>query len=220
MLKYPDEQCVRALSRQFPNEDENFRGGVQGLDLGCGGGRHAKLMLEMGFKVKAIDIVPQNIDEARKLIEDNDRIEFEVGDFLLMQNTVMYDCVIAWNFLYAYNESKDDCSIKLKKIHDVLKTNGKLIINIRNMEDSSRFQGEKGKNGTIINKVYNAWGYVFFSQSEIVKLMQECGFKIDYMEKYSRCHMLNWKDNTSNEMWEDAELNISEVWYAICATRL
>ena len=69
------------------------------------------------------------------------------------------------------------------------------------------------------NPIYNAPGYVFHSQSEMVDTISECGLTIDYFEKFSRTYAMDWKVISSNEEWKNKKLDINEVWYAICATK-
>ena len=110
---YPDSQVVRAVLRSFPSGG----GGLKGIDLGCGAGRHAKLLLDQGFWVKGIDIAEENIEDTKTILKDYDVSQYslECIDFNNMNDSTGYDVAIAWNFLYAYNESLDTCSERIKK---------------------------------------------------------------------------------------------------------
>lgn len=218
--KYPDDQCVRAIMRSFPKKDDNKN--KKGLDIGCGAGRHAAVMVEMGFNVKAIDIMPQSISETLLTLENypKEKIQVECADFLRVSEKEMYDLVIAWHCLYAYNNSLDDCPNKIRKIHTLLKPNGKIIMSLKSKEDSLFKTGNRKENGLMDNAAYNTPGYVFYSQEEMVEVITECGFAIDYIEKFSRSHTLKRQTFTTNEMWKNVELDTQEYWYAICATKI
>lgn len=74
------------------------------LDIGCGRGRHALYLAEMGFKVTATDLSPDGIaqlnEQARqKNLEGN--ISTLVCDMLdLSFNQGQFDCVLAFNSVY------------------------------------------------------------------------------------------------------------------------
>lgn len=214
---YPDGQVVRAILRAFPTGG----GGLKGIDLGCGAGRHAKLLLDQNFWVKAIDIVEENIEDTKKVLKnyDTNQYHLECIDFNQMDDSTGYDVAIAWNFLYAYNESLDTCAKRIQKIYELLKPNGKIILSLRSTDDTFHTMYEKDKNGLINNTLYDAPGCVFYSQHGVADLMNQCNFEIDYLEKFSRNHNRNWKNIKGNNEWEKADLELYEDWWAICATR-
>ncbi|MGY3189335.1 class I SAM-dependent methyltransferase [Lysinibacillus sp. TE18511] len=218
--KYPDDQCVRGVIRSFPNEKENEN--RMGLDIGCGAGRHSKLMLDMGFTVKAIDIIQQNVTDTSIGLKNypTEKLQVECIDFLEMPDKEMYDLIIAWHCLYAYNNDPADCPNKICIIRDMLKTNGKIIMSLKSDDDSLLSSGSIRENGLIDNKIYNTPGYIFYSQSEMIDMITKCGFKIDYIEKFSRVHKIDRKNIITNEMWKNTELDVNENWYAVCATKI
>ncbi len=219
--RYADDQVVRGIMRYFSNEKENEK--MQALDIGCGCGRHAKVCLEMGMHVKAVDIEEQNIVDTKMLLNEylNKKLQVECADFLNMNETNAYDLIVAWNFLYAYNDKPEDCTDRLKKIVTMLKGGGKVTMSLKSDEDSWKTSGVKrgGGSGVIDNPLYDAPGYVFYSQDEMVDAISECGLAIDYFEKFSRTYAMDWKNLSSNEEWKSKKLDVNEVWYAICATK-
>jgi len=52
--KYPDDNVVRFISKQFPR-DLKKRRNLKVLDLGCGAGRHTVFLAEEGFQAYATD---------------------------------------------------------------------------------------------------------------------------------------------------------------------
>ena len=77
---YPDDQVVRGVLRSFPNGGTGYKA----IDLGCGAGRHTKLLLDQGFYVKAIDIDNQNIFDTKSILSeyDDNKYSLENVDFV------------------------------------------------------------------------------------------------------------------------------------------
>lgn len=139
----------------------------------------------------------------------------ECIDFCDLNESNKYDLAIAWIFLYAYNQSSDDCLERINKIHNLLKSDGKVIFSMKSKEDCFYKMFEKNEYGVINNTIYNTLGTIYHSQQEIVSLMNESNFKIDYMEKCGRNHTLKWKNINSNEEWGKFNLDLYEDWWAI-----
>ena len=94
--------------------------------------------------------------------------------------------------MYAYNKSKNDVKERIKKIYNILNQNGKIILSLRSSEDGFNNNYEKNEKGLVINPFYrDNLSYVFHSQGDVCELMSECGFLIDYMEKFTRNHNMN-----------------------------
>lgn len=205
--------------RYFSNEENNKS--MQALDIGCGCGRHAKVCLEMGMNVKAIDIEEQNITDTKYYLKEyvNKKLQVECVNFLNMNEKNSYDLIIAWNFLYAYNNKLEDCMDRIKKIVTMLKRGGKVIMSLKSDEDSWKTLGVERIGGIIDNPFYKTPGYVFYSQSEMIDVISECGLSIDYFEKFSRSYAMDWKTLSSNVKWKNKKLDVNEVWYAVCATK-
>ena len=215
---YPDDQVVRGVLRAYPEGGE----GYTAIDIGCGAGRHTKLLLDLGFSVKAIDIDNKNIQDTQNSLKDceiNKKLSCECKDFCEMNEKETYDLAIAWNFLYAYNHTVNDCLERIKKIHDLLKPNGKALFSLKSTDDIFNRIFKKDCNGLINNTAYNVPGNIFLSKKEVVQLMDKVGFDIDYLEKFSRSHTLNWKELCSNKEWETTNLELFEDWYAVCAVK-
>jgi SAM-dependent methyltransferase len=59
------------------------------LDLACGSGRHAAWLIERGWEVTAIDIVPAEIPGARFIRADLERHEYRI-------EPDMWDLIVCW----------------------------------------------------------------------------------------------------------------------------
>ena len=79
----------------FPVEERIFNGHFAEpgtvLDIGCGCGRTSLFLKRMGHSVTGIDIVPEMIEEARKLV---DGVDFKVMDAcaLEFENEILRLC--------------------------------------------------------------------------------------------------------------------------------
>ena len=60
--QYPSEPVIRFLVKSFPAE---VRGTTKILDIGVGGGRHVKLLCDLGFQACGIDISAEGLSHCR-----------------------------------------------------------------------------------------------------------------------------------------------------------
>lgn len=216
--QYADEQVIRGLMRFYSDSKHNREKGLKGLDIGTGAGRHAKALCDFGFDVTAIDLLQENILDAKKVCEGYN-IRFIESDFDNFYPTYNFDLVIAWEFLYAYNYSVQTVLDRLEHINSFLNEEGRILISLKTNDDSFKELGVLNEHGTVDNPIYNVPGYVFFTRSEMIDMLNSTGYVLDYFEVFSRYHNLKWRDNTSNEMWLNSELPIREDYYAICARK-
>lgn len=83
---YLDDQFVRGVFRVYPEGGE----GHAAIDIGCGAGRHTKLLLESGFWVKAIDIDGKNIQDTWNTLRgcpNLEKLSCECKDFCEINET-------------------------------------------------------------------------------------------------------------------------------------
>lgn len=64
---YPSEPAVRFLVGHFPDP---ARGHLHALDIGVGGGRHTKLLCDLGFRTAGVDISAEGLRHCRRWLED------------------------------------------------------------------------------------------------------------------------------------------------------
>ncbi len=61
--------------------EKHFKSGSTVLDVGCGTGRTTIPLHNLGYKVLGIDLVPEMIENAKKIVEEKElKIDYEVGD--------------------------------------------------------------------------------------------------------------------------------------------
>lgn len=76
------------------------------LDAGCGEGKNAVYLAERGATVRAIDVSPLAIHNARHAWAATDSISWEVADIAEVSlSTAAYDLVIAYGLLHCLNSS-------------------------------------------------------------------------------------------------------------------
>lgn len=96
---------------------KNIRG-KKVLDLGCGTGRHTKILKKRGAKVWGIDISPRMLEIAKREIKG---VDFKVGSvYKLPYKPKFFDIVFA-GLCVSYFENLDKA---FKEINRVLKRNG------------------------------------------------------------------------------------------------
>ncbi len=129
-LFYPDENLVRMLAGLI-RERPDIVSGVT-VDLGCGSGRHLKLLQDFDFNMIAgMDISTKGLAHA-SAITDVPLAAADIRDIPLKNNSV--DIIIAWGSLHYCH--KDDLQVMLREIYRVMKHGAVLLATIRNTRDT------------------------------------------------------------------------------------
>lgn len=161
-LLYPDENLVRLL-----NKTVREPGTMTAVDLGCGSGRHLKLLSDIGVaRIVGLDMSNGALAISRK-----------TGQALLAQanNTRLplkddtADIIIAWGSLH-YNV-KSDLAPMLTEIIRTLKKDGYLFATLRSSRDTYLKRGKHLGNDTWITDLKDISGSTasFYSENEIKK---------------------------------------------------
>ena len=90
--------------RDLPSIFAEHVRGKRALDFGCGTGRSARLLRQLGFQVIGMDIAPKMIAKARqldpdgdyRLAEDDDLSGLEAGAFDLVLSAFTFDNIPGW----------------------------------------------------------------------------------------------------------------------------
>jgi SAM-dependent methyltransferase len=102
------------------------------LDLACGKGRHSLQLSEMGYKVKGVDLSPNSIHLANKLIEDRTNLSFGVLDMRETLPNVQFDAVLNLFTSFGYFYDYSDNLKVLNSIAAMLKPGGTFLIDFMN----------------------------------------------------------------------------------------
>ncbi|HEU4718247.1 MAG TPA: methyltransferase domain-containing protein [Bacteroidia bacterium] len=100
------------------------------LDAGCGSGRHARVMNELGFEVTGIDLSPANITRARR--SENDTLSFFVHDMRRTFRVNYFDYAFNLFTSFGYFRSNRDNVRVIDSLHSALKKDGILVLDFFN----------------------------------------------------------------------------------------
>ena len=101
--KYPADDVIRTLMRQFPDPEQRAQTAV--LELGCGAGANLTFLLQEGFQVHAVDGAPSAIAKSRAHVATYARpgqaCELRVADFKKLDYAnarfdVVVDCLAVY----------------------------------------------------------------------------------------------------------------------------
>jgi len=95
--------------------------GARVLDVGCGSGRLSKTLLDRGYSVVATDTDWKAVEIAKKK-----GIAAFLSDITYSKIDEKFDCIILGDVL---EHIENDNSV-MKKIHNMLKTNGCIVVNV------------------------------------------------------------------------------------------
>jgi SAM-dependent methyltransferase len=100
-------------------------------DLGCGVGRHAEVIANLGFKVLGLDLSTNNIEGAG--LTSNDKLSFEVQDMRLPFGTDRFDFVLNLFTSFGYFDEDVDHYKTIKNIAQSLSPGGIVVIDYLNV---------------------------------------------------------------------------------------
>lgn len=125
------------------------------LDLGCGPGDTAHRLLKAGFSVDAIDATPAMVSRAREL-----GVEARQGEFDDIAGRDLYDGI--WANFSLLHAPRDAMPALLARLHEALRPGCRLHIGMKLGAGEAR----------------DALGryYVYYSESELVGLLESAGF--------------------------------------------
>lgn len=109
------------------------------LDLGCGEGRISTVLARRGYQITGLDCSQSVLDKARKTaLRANLDINWMQRDMSDIGISNYYDAVISIFTSFGYFESEGDDLKVLRSIHQTLKKDGKLLIDLDNIFFISR----------------------------------------------------------------------------------
>ncbi len=170
VLLYPDENLIRILRSFLSDKTREEIESLVSIDLGCGTGRHLKLLHESGIK----DII--GLDTSSNAL----KICKELYPFKLVRasNNSMpfrdscFDIAITWGSLHYC--AKDMLPAQFVEIHRVLKNGGCLFGTLRSEMDTYLKKGRHMGNDTWITDLEDIKNSVvsFYSENELISMME------------------------------------------------
>lgn len=158
---YPNESVVRFLMRNYQKVLIN-RNGIKALDLGVGGGRHTKLLCELGFNVFGLDISMIGLKYTKEEIAKD---YFDAGLAQASMNKLpfkngSFNAVISYGVFNYGNQN--EMQMAIQEVHRILTPNGKAFVMLRTTDDYRFGKGEQLETNTFILKIHetNEYGTV------------------------------------------------------------
>jgi len=185
-LVYPDERVVVFLAKNYSARDTNKQ--RRALDVGCGSGRHLRLLLDYGFQSYGIDYSQDAIDVARNLVDKHPLYkELKAVDLAVTPYPdSFFQVVICWGaiFLRPVNEMLKD----LQTIYRLLCTGGQAVVNFRSKENWFYGKGisQDGEETYLLDEnagPYKSMRYTFVDLDQAKTLLKNVGFEIENSER-------------------------------------
>ncbi|MCS6991108.1 MAG: class I SAM-dependent methyltransferase [Chitinophagales bacterium] len=104
--------------------------GARVLDVGCGEGRHARVLARYGFEVMGIDLSEQNVLQASAVA--NDRLTFLKHDMRQLLHVHYFDAVFNLFTSFGYFDSDVENARVFHNMALALKDGGKLVLDFFN----------------------------------------------------------------------------------------
>ena len=185
-LVYPDERAVCFLAKNYADQKANAR--RRALDIGCGSGRHVRLLLDYGFQAYGIDYSDDAVAVAHEFLRAHPMLRDLKGADLAdgAYPDGFFDLVLCWGviFLRPWSEMLRD----LKIIHRLLAPGGGLLVNFRARD--SWFYGlgtrlEEQDTYALDERAgpYCGMRYTFLDEAPARDLLQQAGFQVENSER-------------------------------------
>ncbi len=126
---YPEKTLAQKAEIMRLIEEAGFKKEDRLLEVGCGDGALARILLAQGYDVHAIDVSLKMIERARAKDPGNEA-HYEVRDFLAYEEKEPYDAIL---LLDSYPHFLDTRAFR-RKCNDLLRKGGRLLI----LEDRPR----------------------------------------------------------------------------------
>jgi SAM-dependent methyltransferase len=199
-MSYPDESAVRFLARNYGRDTAHA--GLSALDIGCGSGRHTRLLASFGFRALGIDLASAAIVSNHEYYgADAQLMEFAVADLRDARSVRPegFACVIAWGVLFL--RPIDEIVGDLRLIYDMMLPGGRMLVNFRPPSNWIFGLGEQLTGDTYRldarAREYEGVTYTFLSREQSESVLVGAGFEITLYER-----MEYWKNGTDRNVWD------------------
>ncbi|MFP4544856.1 MAG: class I SAM-dependent DNA methyltransferase [Candidatus Kapaibacterium sp.] len=193
VLLYPDDRVAAMVLKHLGPNPGNA------LDIGCGSGRHLRLMADCGYQAYGIDIVDTAVKYSESLKKQYPNIRHVYLKEILNYNPdIKFDLILAWGVLFL--SRKHEIRARLNKINSFMNPGAALICNFRTYDNWFYGLGREIERGFFILDdragPYSEMYYHFFKPEEVNELLKEAGFDIRSTE-YLQLYKNNMKEKNS-----------------------
>lgn len=180
--------------------------GSKMLDVGCGRGRHSRILARLGFEVTGIDLSPRSIAFAHAFESDN--LQFYQHDMRLPFRINFYD--YAFNFFtsFGYFKSERENYNAIRTIANALKMDGLLVmdyLNVHYEEDHLKPRGQAVIEG--VNFTFTKWFDETHFYKKILIEDEDLEAPLEFTEKVAKFSLGDF-----NDMFAFHGLQIQEVF--------
>jgi ubiquinone/menaquinone biosynthesis C-methylase UbiE len=144
ILIYPDENLVRMIKSYLADKSPKDITEMRAIDIGCGTGRHLKLLSENGIRnITGLDYsmnalrIPGNLGISTLVQADNKAMPFKEN---------IFDIAVSWGSLHYCG--KDQFIKQLTEIQRIIKHKARLFGTLRSEMDTYLKKGKDLGNGT------------------------------------------------------------------------
>jgi SAM-dependent methyltransferase len=170
---YPSEHVVRFLARNYVRSADRRDHLPKILDIGVGGGRHTKLLCEMGFATYGLDISMIGLKYTHDFVGEK---RWKAGLVQASMNILpfrdgSFDAAVSFGVFYYGGAAEMQTAIQ--EVHRVLKMNGKAFVVLRTTSDYRYGKGDPIGQDTFIIKIHetNEFGTIqhFLDEKAVFK---------------------------------------------------
>jgi SAM-dependent methyltransferase len=176
------KRALRKIASSFPAN-------AQILDAGSGFGQYTWRMscLYKGWKIKAVDINKEQVEDCNDFINRTgraERVKFEVADLTLLNEKDLYDFILTVDVM----EHIEKDEVVFSNFYRSLKTSGVLMISTPSDKGGSDVHDHED-HSFIDEHVRDGYG-----SDEITKKLKSAGFRsVDVRYTYGRAGSISWR---------------------------
>ena len=230
-LTFYDEVLSRGLAvadAEFVDTALALQPGVRLLDLGCGVGRHAVALAQLGHKVTGVDLSPRMLELAAELArEQMTTVTLDQRDMRQLDGLGPFDACACLYTVFGYFDDDENAAV-LRGIHQVLGPEGKLLLDVTNpLALMAQWPGDCWREGPFgVTREISRYDAVtgrltaerllirtdgkrerlpssvvrMYPPHELRTLLLECGFVVDQLHGGLRGEAFEWK-RSIRQVW-------------------
>ena len=165
VLSYPDENLVRMLKKYIIGKESTEIDNLKVIDLGCGSGRHIKMLYDTGLKyVTGLDYSMNGLEICKDLYSSF-LVQAE-NEFLPFKDK-SFDIAISWGSLHYSN--KKSLKKQLSEIYRILNKKSCFLGTLRSERDTYLKKGKDMGNNTWVTDISDLKNSIvsFYSEYEL-----------------------------------------------------